>query len=195
MKGKFVVLLGILLLSVTAIWSFKRFNFNKEHKIGEVLDSLHGVKVYYNGGVSHVLGRNVANDGYNIGLRYQCVEFVKRYYYEHYSHKMPNAYGHAKDFYNPKLKDGSYNKDRNLTQYQNPSASLPKEGDLLVFSGHAGNPFGHVAIVSKVGKEEIEIIQQNPGPYSPSRDTFPLVKKGTKWKIEEEGLLGWLSKK
>lgn len=194
MKRKIFILLGILLLSATAIWSFKRFNFNTKHKVGDVLDSLHGVKVYYNGGITHVLKRNVAKDGYNIGLRYQCVEFVKRYYYEHLSHKMPNAYGHAKDFYNTKLKDGTYSKDRDLTQYKNPSSSLPKIGDLLIFSGHAGNPFGHVAIVSKVEKNEIEIIQQNPGPYSPSRDTFVLTKEGAKWKIEDDGILGWLRK-
>jgi len=39
---------------------------------GAPLDSLHGVIVYHNGSMSNVSGRNVV-EGYNVGLRYQCV--------------------------------------------------------------------------------------------------------------------------
>lgn len=46
---------------------------------GAPLDSLNGVVVYYNDGMGAVHGRNTV-DGYNVGLKYQCVEFVKRYY-------------------------------------------------------------------------------------------------------------------
>lgn len=68
-------------------------------KIGMVVDEFNGVKVYYNGSISNVSGRNVAKDGYSLGLKYQCVEFIKRYYYERFNHKMPDSYGHAKDFF------------------------------------------------------------------------------------------------
>jgi hypothetical protein len=61
--------------------------------------------VYYNGGVANVVGRNVSVDGYNLGLKYQCVEFVKRYYYQHLGHKMPDTYGHAKDFFDRNVAD------------------------------------------------------------------------------------------
>ncbi|HRH39166.1 MAG TPA: CHAP domain-containing protein, partial [Flavobacteriales bacterium] len=61
---------------------------------GAPIDSLHGVIVYHNDGMSATHGRNTV-DGYNVGLRYQCVEFVKRYYLEHYHHRMPNSYGNA----------------------------------------------------------------------------------------------------
>ncbi|MGN2920302.1 hypothetical protein ACTFQ5_16360 [Aliivibrio fischeri] len=76
--------------------------------------------------MNHVLERNVAADGYNLGLKYQCVEFVKRYYYEYFNHKMPDTYGHAKDFFNPDLPDGNLNKQRNLIQYKNGSLNPPK---------------------------------------------------------------------
>jgi len=164
------------------------------HKIGEVLDSLNHVKVYYNGAVSNVKRRNT-KDGYNLGLEYQCVEFVKRYYYEYYKHKMPDSYGHAKHFFNTKLADGQYNKARDLTQYTNPSKSKPQVGDLLVFDGTLFNKYGHVAIVSKVNDTEIELIQQNPGPTAASRVTFPLEKTAAnQWKIKNKRLLGWLRK-
>ncbi|MFN6047371.1 MAG: hypothetical protein ACK45C_05080, partial [Bacteroidota bacterium] len=66
------------------------------HSIGDKLDSFNNVYVYYNGSISHVLERNISKDGYNLGLKFQCVEFVKRYYYQYYKHKMPDSYGHAK---------------------------------------------------------------------------------------------------
>lgn len=46
---------------------------------GAPLDSLDGVVVYHNVGMDNVSGRNVV-DGYNVGLKYLCVEFVKPYY-------------------------------------------------------------------------------------------------------------------
>lgn len=165
----------------------------KQYKWGEKIDSLDGVYVYYNGSVSTVKGRNVT-DGYNVGLKYQCVEFVKRYYYEHLNHKMPNSYGHAKDFFNPGLKDGQKNRDRNLIQYTNPSKSKPKSGDLLIYSPTPGNKYGHVAIASRVYEDKIEIIQQNPGPGTKSREVYKLENKNGVWKIKNDRIWGWLRK-
>ena len=166
--------------------------FRKE--IGSQVDELNGVPVYYNGLIGHVSGRSLAPDGYNLGLKYQCVEFVKRYYYQHLKHKMPDAYGHAKDFFDHRLKDGLYNRRRGLTQFSNPSKSPPRQDDLVIFSGNTFNPYGHVAIIASVSTDEVEIIQQNPGPFGSSREKFPLVRDGGRWRIEGSGLLGWLRK-
>lgn len=167
---------------------------NKSLEVGDKIDSLNGVYVYYNNSVGNVEGRNVTADGYNIGLRYQCVEFVKRYYYEHLDHKMPDSYGHAKDFFNKQLPDGTFNKRRNLMQFSSPSRSKPKADDLLVFEGTALNKYGHVAIISNVSEGSVEIIQQNPGPWGSSRETFNLTKTKGMWKIEKTETLGWLRK-
>ena len=162
------------------------------HSIGDKLDSLNGVYVYYNGRVGHVGERNVSADGYNIGIRYQCVEFVKRYYYEFYKHKMPNSYGNAKDFFDAKIADGELNTDRNLLQFKNGSKSKPQMGDLVIFDGHAGNPYGHVAIVSQVKENELEIIQQNPGVAASSRVWFTISYSNNLFAFEHERCLGWL---
>ena len=162
--------------------------------VGQPVDSLNGVYVYYNGRVGNVIGRNTTSDGYNLGLKYQCVEFVKRYYYEHLNHKMPDSYGHAKDFYEPNLRDGQKSQRRNLTQYSNPSNSQPKVNDLLVFKETTFNPYGHVAIVSKVSENSIEIIQQNPGSLASSRANFGLVKNSDGWSIDNNLIVGWLRK-
>jgi hypothetical protein len=164
-------------------------------KIGDIVDSLDGVYVFYNGDVSHVSERHLAKDGYNLGLKFQCVEFVKRYYYEHLKHKMPDSYGHAREFYNSKFGDGELNSKRDLLQFKNGSASKPQVKDLIVFDGHEFNPYGHVAIVSKAGENFIEIIQQNPGPEASSRDRFEIHQKGRKWFVSDDLTLGWLRKK
>ena len=113
---------------------------------------------------------------------------------EHLDHKMPDSYGNAKDFFNKDLKDGQLNTKRALTQYSNPSISRPKVDDLLIFSGTKHNSFGHVAIVSNVTGNEVEIVQQNPGPTAKSRATFSIESQGGKWKINNERIMGWLRK-
>lgn len=186
------ILIAIIIVSFAGIWSFKKFNFNNNFSIGQKTDSLNGVFVFYNGGVNHISGRNTTADGYNLGLKYQCVEFVKRYYYEYFNHKMPDSYGHAKDFYNKKLTDGQKNIQRNLIQFSNPSISKPQISDLLIFEGTIFNKYGHVAIISKVFDNEIEVIQQNPGPFAKSREIFQLENVNGKWKINNSRILGWL---
>ena len=188
------LLIGLLILSFIGFWAFKKFNFNTARTIGEQIDSLNGVAVFYNGGISNVSGRNVTNDGYNLGLKYQCVEFVKRYYYEHLQHKMPDSYGHAKDFFDKTLKDGQRNVKRDLIQYTNPSKTKPKADDLLIFAGTIFNKYGHVAIISNVTDSGIEIIQQNPGPFGKSRENISLSNINGEWTINNERILGWLRK-
>lgn len=168
------------------------FKSNADYTIGDKIDSLNGVYVYYNGKMSNVEGRNLAPDGYNLGLKYQCVEFVKRYYYEHYNHKMPDSYGNAKDFFQKNLKDGSRNQARNLTQFTNGSAQKPQIGDLIVMDAHISNQYGHVAIISRVDNNEVEIIQQNGVPSNVTRERYPLTYKNNKWTIKQSTILGWL---
>jgi hypothetical protein len=161
-------------------------------KTGVVLDEFKGVKVYENGTVLNVEGRNTTSDGYNLGLKYQCVEFVKRYYYEVFNHKMPNSYGHAREFYNANLSDGSFNTDRGLMQFKNGSNSRPAVSDLLVYGPASFNKFGHVAIVTKVTNEAVECIAQNLGHGNGTRRTYPLTHENGKYQIGEPYILGWL---
>jgi surface antigen len=107
---------------------------------------------------------------------------------------MPDSYGHAKDFFNSKLKDGEINKHRNLKQFKNPSSSKPRINDLVVYSETILNKYGHVAIISKVTENYIEIVQQNPGPFGSSREIYKLTNEEGTWRIENKRILGWLRK-
>lgn len=188
---KFLYVFIILAIATAAYFLFLR----PKHKVGEIVDRFNGVAVYYNGSIGNIEGRNVAPDGYNLGMKYQCVEFVKRYYYEYLHHKMPESYGNAKDFFDKTVADGKVNKSRDLLQFTNGSKSKPEVSDLLILDGHLGNEYGHVAIVSKVSDSEIEIVQQNPGVNGSSRKTIGLSMQNGKWRLAEERILGWLRMK
>jgi len=183
----------VLVISLTTIYLIiTRININTDSSVGEVVDSYNGVEVYYNGGVDQTFGRNVSKDGYNIGIRYQCVEFIKRYYYQRFLHKMPDAFGHAKDYFDNSLQDGQLNIKRNLLQYKNNGKTMPEPEDIIVFSPWIFNRYGHVAIITKVEGNKVEVIQQNPGPFASSRETFDLSFNDNRWKIEHGRALGWL---
>ena len=79
------------------------------------------------------------------GQKWQCVEFVKRFYYEAKGHKMPNGYGNAKDFFDDTLPQGAYNSQRDLYQYRNGGNMKPAPDDLVVFQRGL---YGHVAIIT-----------------------------------------------
>lgn len=164
------------------------FNAHVQHAPGDAIDSLDHVIVFHNDGMDAVHGRNTV-DGYNVGLKWQCVEFVKRYYLEHFEHRMANSYGHAKDFFDVRIKDGLLNPDRGLDQFTNPSSNAPEVGDLIVLDGWRGNQYGHVAIISLVDDRSLEVIQQNCGS---TRETYGLKNSDGLWRIKNERVLGWL---
>jgi len=179
----------VITLVVGAVSLSLLFRDSLFHKVGDEVDSFNGVPVYYNGSFGNVTGRNLTEENYNLGLKYQCVEFVKRYYYQHLDHKMPNSYGHAKDYFDKSLSNGEYNRERNLVQFSNPSKSKPKEGDIIVFGATALNSFGHIAIIARVKDKEIEIIQQNTRN---TREKLTLKTTGGTCDIMDKTVLGRL---
>jgi hypothetical protein len=184
---------ALLPLAALAVYAaVTRIDPNPRHAVGEQLDELNGVAIYYNGGVNTVQGRNLTQDGYNLGLRFQCVEFVKRYYFERHGHRMPDTYGHAKDFFDPNVSDGGMNAKRAMLQFTNGSIMPPQADDLLVFAPSLLNRYGHVAIIASVGTNTLQIAQQNPGPFGSSRETIPLSYHEGRWHIGDGRVRGWL---
>lgn len=175
------------LIVISTFVSFTSFNF----EIGQVIDSLNDIPVYYNGrNFTNVNGRNITPDGYNLGLKYQCVEYVKRYYHDYYNHKMPNSYGHAKDLFDTDLEDVAFNQARGLMQYRNSRYERPQVGDILIYGAYDGNPFGHTGIISKVTEDQVEFIQQNFG--AKSRQKLKLVEFMGIYTVADYNIYGWL---
>jgi hypothetical protein len=183
---------ALLLISYFVIRGIVKSNPNPDFTVGQVLDSLNGVYVYYNGSLDNIEEESVSKDGYKLGLKHHSEEFIKRYYYENYKHKMPNVSGNPDEFFDAKIVDGELNLKRDLLQFTNPSFSLPAVGDILIIKKNKDFLHGHVAIVSNVYDGAFEVIQQNPGPFKSSRALFGYGDFGNKYKIDNNDVLGWL---
>lgn len=85
---------------------------------------------------------------------------------------------------------------RDLLQFSNGGGSKPKPDDLIVFAPTVLNRDGHVAIVSEVTENDIEIVQQNPGPFGSSRERIMLSRhEDGRWKVGRSAKIhGWLRK-
>jgi len=159
----------------------------------KTIDHYNGVPVYHNGSLASVFGRHVTEDGYNLGLKFQCVEFVKRFYYEFYDFKMPQSYGHAQEFFDWSLANGELNPARGLFQYRNGGTSRPVQNAIIIFGNDPSTPYGHVGIISKVTDRQIEMVSQNNGRNQKSRSKIPLKMKNGGYYIDSKYVLGWLA--
>lgn len=163
-------ILVILACGILGGMQIKESIENSERGIGNVLDTYKGVDVFFNGDdYVETFGKHYSSDGYYYGYKWQCVEYVKRFYKDALNHEMKDGYGHAKDFFDESVGQGELNEKRGLIQYRNGEDEKPKEDDLLVFTD---TTYGHVVIISEVGDDYIEVVQQNMGKES--RDKFDL---------------------
>lgn len=78
--------------------------------VGRKLDSYRQVDVFDNGLLYfRSYGRHYSPEGYYYGQKWQCVEYIKRFYFQSLGHRMPDVMGHAKDFFDPALTQCSLN--------------------------------------------------------------------------------------
>jgi hypothetical protein len=154
--------------------------------VGGVVDQWRGVPVRYNGApYTRSWGRHHAADGFYYGQKWQCVEFIKRFYHDCLGHTFPNAMGHAAEFFDSRVPHGTLNLRRGLLQYANGGNVPPALDDIMVWTT---NGFGHVAIVSKVDYGFIEVVQQNIGIRTRAQLTIS-VRDG-KYHVGGQGRLG-----
>jgi surface antigen len=191
---KFLLIFLLLLIAVYFIFFSRQYPLSvitRSLTPGDSLDSFNGVTVYNNGTeYEKSYGKNYSGDGTcYYGKKWQCVEFVKRYYHQHLKFVFKDGMGHAKSFFDPGTKHGTLNKRRGLLQFSNGGQEKPKVNDILVFD----SKFGHVAIVSRVDEHEVEVIQQNI--YMTPRECFTLSAVNGRYIVGEgRKPLGWLRK-
>jgi surface antigen len=125
---------------------------------------------------------------YYYGQKWQCVEYAKRFYDQVLNHRMPNAWGHAKDFFDEAVEQGGLNSRRGLIQFRNRGDTSPAVHDILVFSDTL---HGHLAIISDVSENAVEVVQQNI-VWKP-RETFGLTKSNGTFVVHSPRIPnGWL---
>lgn len=122
---------------------------------GGLLGSFNNVNVYSNGDSGFRSDDYNNYNGTSTGMKWQCVEFVNRYYLQVYNMNIRIAGENAKDYYRKAS-------DRGLVAYSNGIVGTvePQVGDIIVSEGTSRND-GHVAIVRKVTSDKIYLVQQN----------------------------------
>jgi hypothetical protein len=179
----------ILGLGLSIVAAIAYFALQHDPCIGRPLDSFRGVVVYDNGPLFwKAYGKNYSKEGYYYGQKWQCVEFVKRFYFDAMHHRMPDVMGHAKSFFDENVPQGGTNARRGLIQFRNGGNEPPHVDDLIVFNQ---STYGHVAIVASVDTNSVEVIQQNI--FGKPREKFSLaVKNGQYHLTGRRTAAGWL---
>jgi surface antigen len=134
----------------------------------------------YDGTIAHSNGKNTGT-GYSCngvgeyGLQYQCVELVMRHFKTHWGLRW---YGNAKDLLANAPKD-------KVDVHMNGSGVAPIPGDMIVWTK---GTYGHVALVTAVRSNAIDILEQNAGTGRATL-TWDGRRVGTRWGSWE--VAGW----
>jgi len=159
---------------------------NPPYSHGTWVGTVNGVDLYGNGSnVTYTSGYNYVSN-FNTGYKWQCVEFINRYYYQIYGMNIRQNGGHAYQYFGSAA-------SRGLIAYANGNSNGPKVGDILCFSG---NTYGHVAIITEVGSNFVKVAQQNV--VGLGHIQFSLSKTGNTISASNLGsgytVQGWLRK-
>jgi len=124
-----------------------------EDTFGTYVGSFNGVNAYSNRVKDYISNQDNFYNGVNTGMKWQCTEYVQRYYLQIYDINIkPDYLGPVTNFYYLGSAGG-------LLAYPNGGSVAPQVGDIIC-SG-TGENRGHVAIVREVGPNYINVIQQN----------------------------------
>lgn len=119
---------------------------------GTVYGYVNNVAVYSNGTTPYLLSRGRNQEGtMYYGEKWQCVEFMRRFYYKAFGFHIKETRDYAKQF---------YNSVSGLKSYANGSSTAPQPGDILCITSTGA---GHVAIITEVGANYVKVAHQNVG--------------------------------
>lgn len=150
---------------------------------GTYVGKFHEVCAYSNGTTGYV----GPYDTY--GYRYQCVEWVNRFYVQMMVHKNMRGSGNANQYYDKYDTLG-------LNRYPNGGTEPPKPADILCSNG---GQYGHIAIVREVGSNYVKVIQQNwYNDYRDSAMVLSMAVSGGHYTVSgfnsNYPIQGWLRK-
>jgi len=140
---------------LTGIFFLASLNLAVAASYNTYLGSFNNVYVYSNGTPGYVSGQTNNVNGYITGYKWQCVEFVNKYFWLKFGRKI--AGGNANTYY-------ANASGKNLNKAANGGTNKPQVGNILASNGGS---YGHVAIIRSVpstpstGTYTIYVAQQN----------------------------------
>jgi len=175
----------IILFSIISILLLT--SFNKEKALGEV----NNVISYANNNSNK---NNYINNIYT-GLKWQCVEFARRYLIINYNitfDSIDNAYNIFDLPYFISLKNNMMIK---INKYVNGSKTPPMKDSLLIWNRYYKNT-GHVAIITNIDNDIITIAEQNYNNNSWNGNNYSRKLKivfNNGYYIMNNNILGWIN--
>lgn len=173
----------VLTLMVWCVqWVDMRVSAQEVLPCGQEMAQHRGVAAQSNGRDMHT-GNSCDSRG-EFGNRYQCVEYVKRFYAHVFGvADAADWRGNGGDYYRKAEGFG-------LVRFENGGANGPQVDDIMVFAGGA---HGHVAVVTRVTSDHVEIVEQNWS--TTGRATLRVVTTGGSVTVSPRGgyrISGWL---
>ena len=155
------------------------------------------VPAYSNGDDNHFSGEQHYVHGIFTGYRWQCVEFARRWLLLRKTCTFRSVRTAADVWHKlsqiERVTDG---KQFPLILRPNGSSVAPKKDSLLIYPTCRDLPFGHIAIITDVGRDYIRIAEQNyrfhrwSGDYA--RQISMVVKDGSYHLNDRYRIDGWM---
>jgi len=175
MKGDYVMRKLFLLILIVGLTTAVSLAVNAE-PFGTNLGEFNGVITYSNGYAGYVSNQSNYYGGEYTGMRWQCVEFSRRYYLQHYDYYLDETVEYAQECFN------TWGANAEIGQHTNGSSTTPPAvGDIICASGGGT---GHVAVVRAVSGNTVTVIQQNfTNTYSDASYTLTLSQSGGQYTV------------
>jgi hypothetical protein len=100
---------------------------------------------------SRWIGKRTDIDG---AYRYQCVDLIRQYMHDELGLSGEGAWGNAIDYW-------TKTNSNVLKKFNKVSGTNAKRGDIVVFRGLSGNPYGHIGIIDANDTSRVLILEQN----------------------------------
>ncbi len=140
----------------------------------------------------------VEKDGIFLGIKWQCVEFARRWLFTEFGMSFPSI-DFAYEFWGKidHLVAVAEKKDVPLEKHLNGDLAIPERGDILLYGQDLAGT-GHIAIILRVDRRKKEIyigeenLENKAWPSDYARKVSYVEVKGKNW-ILDPYLIGWKS--
>lgn len=155
------------------------------------------VIAYSNGNDSFYSNESYFMNGIFMGMKWQCVEFARRWTFIRKSSIFKSIDG-AKDMWTQLkfIERVSDKKQFPLKHHPNGSPKMPSNESYLIYSQQKDMPYGHVAIIIQVLHDKIRIAEQNyefhQWKNNYSREISLIFKNNRYFLQDDYEILGWI---
>lgn len=135
-----------------------------------------GTPAYSNGGSAH--GKSGFESNGSLGMKWQCVEFSRRWLWDHAGLMLPDIHIAAQIFSIPYVFNAA-GEQVEVRPVRNNSTEKPTPNSFIIYCSAVGSFPGHIGVIVEVTDTEVRVADQNrfchPWDKKSYSQAFPLV--------------------